>query len=192
LRAGWHAGDVLLCCDWTLLRLFPPLRAAWAVKGTQATVPITGANAKRVLFGAINLRTAHRVVLIRPRAGAADAQAFLRELRRRYRTASTIWLLADRASAHTAARTQMLAAALGIRFLWLPKQAPELNAMDQLWRELKRLIAANRQATSVNALASDAADWVLRLTPQQARRKAGMASKHYWLRNLVNDFWPPT
>ena len=183
---------MLLCCDWTLLRLFPPLRAVWAVKGTQATVPITGANAKRVLFGAINLRTAHRVVLIRPRAGAADAQAFLRELRRRYRTAGTIWLLADRASAHTAVRTQMLAAALGIRFLWLPKQAPELNAMDQLWRELKRLIAANRQATSVNALASDAADWVLRLTPQQARRKAGMASKHYWLRNLVNDFWPPT
>jgi len=63
--------------------------------------------------------------------------------------------------------------------------------MDQLWRELKRLIVANRQATSVNTLASDAADWVLRLTPQQAR-KAGMASKHYWLRNLVKDFWPPT
>jgi hypothetical protein len=41
---------VLLCCDWTLLRLFPPLRATWARKGTQATVPITGANAKRVLF----------------------------------------------------------------------------------------------------------------------------------------------
>ena len=81
---------MLLCCDWTLLRLFPPLRAAWARKGTQTTVPITGANAKRVLFGAINLRTAHRVVLIRPRAGAADAQAFLCELRRRYRTAGTI------------------------------------------------------------------------------------------------------
>ena len=183
---------MLLCCDWTLLRLFPPLRAAWARKGTQATVPITGANAKRVLFGAIDLRTAHRVVLIRPRAGAADAQAFLRELRRRYRTAGTIWLLADRASAHTAARTQRLAAALGIRFLWLPKQAPELNAMDQLWRELKRLIAANRQAASVDALASDAADWVLGLTPQQARRKAGMTSAHFWLRNLVEDFWLPT
>jgi transposase len=80
LRAGWRAGDVLLCCDWTLLRLFPPLRAAWARRGTQASVPITGANAKRVLFGAIDLRTAHRVVLIRPRAGAADAQAFLRGL----------------------------------------------------------------------------------------------------------------
>jgi transposase len=175
-----------------LLRLFPPLRAAWALKGTQATVPITGANAKRVLFGAINLRTAHRVVLIRPRAGAADAQAFLREVRHRYRAAGTIWLLADRASAHTAARTQMPAAALDIRFLWLPKQAPELNAMDQLWRELKRLIAANRQATSVTALASDAADWVLGLTPQQARRKAAMTSKRFWLKRLLQHFWPPT
>src|SRR3954464_3486650 len=64
--------------------------------------------------------------------------------------------------------------------------------MDQLWRELKRLIAAHRQAISANALASDAADWVLGLTPPQARRKAGMAWQHYWLRNLVRDFWPPT
>jgi hypothetical protein len=76
--------------------------------------------------------------------------------------------------------------------LWLPKQAPELNAMDQLWRELKRLIAANRQAASADALASNAAGWVLGLTPQQARRKAGMTSAHFWLRNLVKDFWPPT
>ena len=73
--------------DWTLLRLFPPLRATWALVGTQAVVPITGANAKRVLFGAIDLRTAHRIVLIRRHAGQADAQAFLSELRRRYRRA---------------------------------------------------------------------------------------------------------
>ena len=83
LKAGWQRGDGLLCLDWTLLRLFPPLRATWALKGTQAVVPITGRNAKRVLFGAIDLKTARRVVLIRKRAGQTDAQAFLRELRRR-------------------------------------------------------------------------------------------------------------
>ena len=101
---------------------------------------------------------------------------------RLYRRIEAVLLVAYRRAHPDAGRSA------GIRFLWLPKQAPELNAMDQLWRELKRLIAADRQATSVNALASDAADWVLRLTPQQARRKAGMASKHFWLRNLVNDF----
>lgn len=188
MRAGWRAGDVLLCADWTLLRLFPPLRAAWALKGAQATVPITGANAKRVLFGAIDLRTARRVVLVRRHAGGDDARAFLSELRRRYRRAGTIWLLVDRASAHTGHQTQALASALGIRMLWLPKQAPELNAMDQLWRELKRLIAANRQAKTIDGLAADAASWVRGLTPRQARRKASMSSKRFWLRKLLQNF----
>ena len=64
MKAGWQAGDGLLWLDWTLLRLFPPLRATWALTGAQAVAPITGANAKRVLFGAIDLRTAHRVVLM--------------------------------------------------------------------------------------------------------------------------------
>ena len=168
------------------------LRATWALTGTQAVVPITGANAKRVLFGAIDLRTAHRIVLIRCHARQADAQAFLSELRRRYRRAGQIWLLADRASAHTAPQTQAVAAPLRIRFLGLPKQAPELSPMDQLWRELKRLIAANRQAESIDALADDAAEWLLTLTPQQARRKAGMTSKRFWLKSLLQHFWPPT
>jgi hypothetical protein len=170
--------------DWTLLRLFPPLRAAWAPIGTPAVVPITGANAKRVLFGAINARTGHRIVLIRPRAGGADARAFLVELRRCYRAWGTIWLLADRASGHTDRQTQAIAADLDIRFLWLPKQTPELNAMDQLWRELKRVVAANRQYPTVDALAAAAALWVLLLTPVESCRKAGLLSQHFWLKDL--------
>jgi len=192
LKARWQATDVLLCTDSTLLRLFPPLRAAWALQGTQATVPITGANAKRVLFGAINLHTAHRVVMVSKQAGGADARAFLQELRRRYRRAGRIWLLADRASAHTDWRTQALAAELDIGWLWLPKQWPELSPMDQLWRELKRLVAANRQAESIDALADSAVAWIMGLTPQQARRKAGMSSKHFWLRRVVQNFWKDT
>ena len=95
LKAGGQRGDglLLLCLDWTLLRLFPPLRATWALKGSQALVPITGRNAKRVLFGAIDLKTARRVVLVRHRTGQADAQAFLRALRRRYRGPGWLWLL---------------------------------------------------------------------------------------------------
>ena len=93
---------------------------------------------------------------------------------------------------HIAHQPLALATRLRIRFLWLPKQTPELSPMDQLWRELKRLIAANRQAASIEVLAAEAATWVLALTPQQARRKAGMASKRFWLRNLLQHFWLPT
>src|ERR687893_822677 len=113
-------------------------------------------------------------------------------LRRRYHGSGWLWLLSDRASAHTAPQTLALATRLRIRFVWLPRQAPELSPMDQLWRELKRLIADNRQAGSIDMLATDAAAWVLALTPQQARRKAGLASKQFWLANLLQNFCPPT
>jgi transposase len=119
----------------------------------------------------------------RVRAGA-DARAFLSELRRRYRQAPTIWLLLDRAPAHTDTKTQRLAAELGIVLVWLPKQWPELNAMDHLWKELKRLIAANRQAASIDELAREATEWVLPLRPQEALRKAGILSPAFWLRGV--------
>ena len=75
---------VLLFVDATTLRWFPPLRFAWGFRGEQVVVKITGRNAKRVLFGAINPRTGHRLVFRRPRQRPEDFQAFLRHLRRRY------------------------------------------------------------------------------------------------------------
>jgi DDE superfamily endonuclease len=175
---------VLLFSDWTWRRLFPPLRAAWSRVGKPALVPVTGQNAKRVLCGAINIHTGSRVVLCRKSAGGAEARAFLAEGRRRYREAPTIWLLLDRAPAHTDAKTQQLAAELGIVLVWLPKQWPEWNAMDHLWKEWKRLVAANRQAAGIDDLAQQAAEWVLQLRPEQALRKAGILSPAFWLRGV--------
>jgi DDE superfamily endonuclease len=77
-----------------------------------------------------------------------------------------------------------LAVELGIELVWLPKQGPEWNAMDHWWRELKRLIAANRQAASIDELAGQAADWVLGLRPREALRKAGILSPTFWLRGV--------
>ena len=184
--------DVVLFTDWTLLRLYRPLRAMWAEIGTPAKVCRTGHNAKRVLFGTLNLKTAHRTVHIGGGVGTCEVRAFLVGLRTAYRRAGTIWLLADRASGHTARATLALAQALGIAFVWLPKQWPELNAMDQLWRGLKQEVAANRPAASIDDLSDRAARWVLALTPAQARRKAGMASDRFWLRPLLQYFWRPT
>src|SRR3954471_12835000 len=88
--------------------------------------------------------------------------------------------------------TLALGTELWLEFVWLPRQWPELNAMDQLWKELKRDVAANRQATSIDDLAGRASQWVLNLTPAQARRKSGMASSRFWLQSLSQNFWLPT
>ena len=107
-----------------MLRLLPVLRRAWALRGEQAHVAITGRNAKRVLFGAINLRTGHRVVLRRPNMQQAHFQAFLRLLREAY-PGCQIALLLDEAPGHRASKSQVLAAQLDIVLIWLPKQCAE-------------------------------------------------------------------
>jgi transposase len=174
---------VLLFLDATILRLFPPLRFAWAFRGEQAQVRISGRNAKRVLFGVINPRTGHRLVLRRFGMRQEDFQAFVRYLRRHY-PGRTLWLLLDRAPCHEAIKSQRLASALGVELLWLPKQCSELNAMDQLWKELKRLMAANRQFRTVDQGAGYAEQWFLGLSPRQALRKAGVLSQDFWLKDF--------
>jgi hypothetical protein len=62
-------------------------------------------------------------------------------------------------------------------FVWLPKQCSELNAMDQLWKELKGDLAANRQFKNIVEAVDYAKQWVLHLTDTQAIRKAGVFSK---------------
>jgi hypothetical protein len=174
---------VILFEDETTLRWFPPLRCQWAHRGEQAKVRITGQNAKRVLFGTINPRTGHRVVLRRGRSRQEDFQAFLRLLRRRYGS-RPIYLLLDRAPCHEAVKSQKLASRLGIVLVWLPKQCSELNAMDHLWRFVKKNVSANWQWATVDEHAEQAERWVLGLSDREALRKAGILSKNFWLRNL--------
>jgi hypothetical protein len=76
--------------------------------------------------------------------------------------------------------------------LWRPKQCPELNAADHLWKELKRLIAANRQFRTIDQEADYAERWFLGLSPRQALRKAGILSEDFWLKDFLENFWLPT
>jgi transposase len=178
------ADAVLLFTDATILRWFPPLRYTWAFRGQQAQVKITGRNAKRVLFAALNPRTGHRLVLRRFRQRQDDFQAFLRHLRRHY-GGRPLWLLLDKASCHQAGGSQRLAARLGVILLWLPTQCPELNPQDHLWKELKRRIVANRQFRTIDEEATEAERWFLGLTPSTALHKAGILSGNFWLKEFM-------
>jgi transposase len=68
---------VLLFEDETDLLLFPPLRSCWARRGKSAEVPLCGRNARRVVFGAIAVRTGHWLLLPRQRQRGEDFRAFL-------------------------------------------------------------------------------------------------------------------
>src|SRR5438270_575218 len=81
----------------------------------------SGWNAKRVIFGAMNLTTGTRLLLPRPKGRSGDYQAFLAEVRHHYRGWHVAMLL-DEAPSHTAKAS--VRGSEGMTLLWLPNRAP--------------------------------------------------------------------
>jgi transposase len=167
--------------DETDRRLFPPRRAGWARRGEAAPVPISGGNAKRVLFGAIDIATGRRLFLARERQRGADFEDFLEEARRDCR-GRPVALLLDEESSHTAAGSRGAAEDLGIELVWLPKRSPPLNPMDHLWRHGKERMSGNHQYASIDEQVERFIGYLRGLSADEALRKAGICSKDFWLK----------
>jgi transposase len=177
--------------DETDLLLFPPLRAMWSPRGQPARVLLSGWNARRVVFGCMNLATGHRLFQIRRHQRAQDFKAFLLQVHRQYRGWQVTKLL-DSDRSHTANESQALAGQLGIRLLWLPKRAPELNPMDTLWGQGKDAMSANKQYTNIDEQAESFITYLSSLSNKEALRTSGVLSAHFWLRRaLSKDFCGP-
>jgi len=183
-----QAGGEVWFGDETTLREFPPLRSAWAKRGEQATVIVSGRNERRVLHGALHLATGDQVQVVRERLRGPDTVALIEALAARPRVgaagaADRPRLLAlDNAPAHKTKVVRAAAEAAGITLAWLPYRAPELNPCEDLWRPLKATVAANRAYPSVDALADRALQWLNDLTGDEVRRITGLtSSKFQWL-----------
>lgn len=171
---------MLLAQDETELLLFPPLRAGWARRGPAATVPISGSNARRTLFGTLHLRTGHLLLMERTRHRAQEFQEFLDFVRWHYRVGPVVLLL-DENSIHTDEGSQSLADDLDILLLWLPKRSPHLNPLDHLWGHGKEVVCANWQHSSMELQVDQFMNYYQNLSAADILRKAGMFSQDFWL-----------
>lgn len=176
---------MLLAEDETDLLLFPPLRSCWALRGESAPVSLRGRNARRVVFGALNLRTGHRLLLPSVRQRAVDFQGFLRFVHEHYRGWNVVWLL-DEDSSHTALRSQQLSEDFHMQLLWLPTRSPELNPLDHLWGHGKNAVCANRQYETIEDQVTRFIDYITSLSNNDALLKAGVLSENFWLANAMS------
>lgn len=166
--------------DETDVLLFPPLRAAWARKGEEIPVPITGVNAKRVIWGALNIFTGYRLLWNSSQQRAADFVDFLGYARWRLRG----WYIAmvlDGDRSHIAAASREEAEYLDIELIDLPKRSPHLNPVDHLWRHAKQEVSANRQYDSIDDHVQAFTQYISSLSPRETLRKAGVLSGKFWL-----------
>jgi hypothetical protein len=175
----------VLAEDETDLLLFPPLRSGWAPRGQPAPVLLSGRNARRVVFGAMNLGTGTRLFLAREHQRAGDFQAFLRLLRHHYR-GWPLALLLDEDPSHTAKGSVKVAGELGVTLLWLPKRAPELNPMDTLWGQGKDIISVNKQYRGIEEQVDRFLNHLHGLSNEEALHTSGVLSDGFWLRRALS------
>lgn len=132
----------------------------------------------------MNLRTGKRLFLARQHQRQHDFQVFLELIHDHYRGRQVVLLL-DHNPSHTAKGSQQLAEELQIELLWLPKRAPELNPMDELWGQGKDVVSANLQYPTIDDHLHAFIEFLECLTNWEARYTAGILSDDFWLKSVL-------
>jgi transposase len=173
-----------LMLDETIITETPPLNAGWALKGHPVEVPISGNRRKRILHGALNIRSGDVLLFITNEWDQETHKAFLHMIRTHWRGWNIV-VFEDKGTPHTATSSRELAQRLKMKIRFLPTATPELNAMDHIWRHAKRNALSNRSTQTITRSIMEASRFILRLSKKQRLQKAGVLSNHFWLKR-----WP--
>lgn len=126
--------------------LNPKIGADWMPKGQQKRIATPGQNQKHYLAGALHSDTG-RVHYVSGSSKSSDLFISLLEtLRRTYRRAKTITLVADNYIIHKSRKVERwLEENPKFRLLFLPMYSPWLNPIERLWLSLHETITRNHQ-----------------------------------------------
>ncbi|HBI5122617.1 IS630 family transposase [Salmonella enterica] len=126
--------------------LNPKIGADWMPKGQQKRIATPGQNQKHYLAGALHSGTG-RVHYVSGSSKSSDLFISLLEtLRRTYRRAKTITLVADNYIIHKSRKVELwLEENPKFRLLFLPMYSPWLNPIERLWLSLHETITRNHQ-----------------------------------------------
>jgi transposase len=144
---------ILLAEDECDLHLLAVLRAMWQRVKEQVRIVTPGQNAKRGVFGALNLRTGEWFYQLSARKRSVDFLAFLTSLLAAY-PLGKLSVLVDNARIHTSKAVKLwLAQHPRLELVYLPTYSGhQLNPVEKVWWALKGEIAANRCFKSLEEL----------------------------------------
>lgn len=129
----------------------PYLASVWAPKGTDLRVEAPGKAKKRAIFGVREAVRGELLVHTSATKRSTDFLALLEKLDLYYGPGSSVHrvpvvLVLDNGPIHTSKVTLQALAdrSSWLTVEWLPKYAPELNAIERDWLYLKRYFLANQ------------------------------------------------
>lgn len=106
----------------------------WCKKGVRPVVPCHHIREYRYAYGAVEPQTGESFFLVLPYCNTDCMNVFLRELANAYPQDSII-LVCDGAAWH---RAKFLNIPSNIKLLFIPPATPEMNPIEQIWKEIRK------------------------------------------------------
>jgi len=145
--------DEVLYVDEADVDLNPRIGPAWMPRGTQSAIPTPGKNRKHYIAGALNARTGRVVWTEFERKNSTLFLGLMHQLRRTYRCARRITLIADNYIIH---KSEVVNRWLGenpkFRILFQPAYHPWVNEIERLWKQMHDTVTRNHRCATMAQL----------------------------------------
>ena len=148
----------------------------WCSAGIRPDVPCHHIREYRYAYGAVEPSTGDSFFLVMPYCNTACMNVFMKELSQKHRN-DLIVMVCDGAAWH---KSKAMEVPENIRIIHIPPYTPEMNPIEQVWRELRTLgfcnevfatleKVVNRLCETINQLTSDVVssitlrDWIYKI-----------------------------
>lgn len=135
-------------------------KICWCEEGTRPSVPCHHIREYRYAYGAVEPVTGEGFFLVLPNCNTDCTNVFLDELSKEY-IDDTILLCCDGAAWH---KSKNLIIPENIVLFFIPPYTPEMNPIEQIWKELRKRGFKNEVFTSLEKVIDRLCDTINSLT----------------------------
>jgi len=132
----------------------------WCKKGIRPSVPCHHIREYRYAYGAVEPVTGDSFFLIMPYSNTDCMTVFLRELSKQYAD-DIILLVCDGAAWH---KSKTLIIPDNIELFYLPPATPEMNPIEQIWKEIRKRGFRNETFATLGKVVDRLCDTICSLT----------------------------
>ena len=152
----------------------------WCEKGTRPTVPCHHIREYRYAYGAIEPLTGDSFFLVLPDCNTDCTNVFLCELSKQYEN-DIILLCCDGAAWH---KSKTLCVPENIVLFFIPPYTPEMNPIEQIWKEIRKRGFKNEIFSSLANVIDRLCDTICSLSTELIKSIAG---RNWTLNCLIGD-----
>ena len=150
----------------------------WCKKGMRPSVPCHHIREYRYTYGAVEPRTGEAFFLIMPYCNTDCMNVFLKQLSDSY-LKDKIVLVCDGATWH---KSKGLSIPHNIRLVFIPPYTPEMNPIEQIWREIRTQGFRNEIFASLDKVVDRLCETIQNLTKDTIKSITG----RNWLLSVFN------